>query len=98
MVPPTIGGTFKVLVNRRTVLHDQRGRIHHIHQTTILEGGRVPDDHEMEQMALDVARVRGLRTDHLSALHIEAHELDPHKNYAVDPHARRLIELPARSR
>lgn len=90
-------GNIEVFASRTTVLHDESGRIHHVHMTTILKGGHVPGEAEMEQMARRIAKSRGLPVERLSALHFEAHELAPHKRYAVEPRSKRLIEAPARS-
>ncbi len=94
---PTSGGSLEVIASRTTVLHDDSGRIHHLHMTTILKGGHVPGEPEMEKMARRIAKSRGLPVERLSALHFETHELDPHKRYAVDPRSKRLVAAPARS-
>jgi hypothetical protein len=94
---PTSGGSIEVIANRATVLHDDSGRIHHVHTTTILKGGHVPAEPEMEQLARRIAKSRGLPVERLAVLHFQAHELEPHRRYVVDPRSKRLLEAPSRA-
>jgi hypothetical protein len=86
------GGTGRVRSARACVVYDaESGRVHHVHQVVTFEGGREPDEHEVEAHALALVRKRGFHAGNLMVLHVAHDAIQPRTLYAVDVRTRSLV-------
>jgi hypothetical protein len=84
---------------RSCVLYDSdSGRILHIHQSVVLEGGATPSDAEMERVAHEMLSGRDVDASKVAALHLPHADFKPRTAYTVDVAKRTLVEraLPRR--
>jgi len=77
------------------VLHDEAGRIFHVHRHSSARDSLTKE--RVEEAARQAAQNAPFRQKHplpetLHALHIAATEFDPGKHYRVDIKAKRLVE------
>jgi hypothetical protein len=86
------GGTVPVKSSRACVVYDaDTGHVHHIHQVVTLEGGREPNESEIEAHAMALARRKERRAGRFKALHLAADAVRPHQLYTVDLKTRALV-------
>jgi hypothetical protein len=89
----TSAGKQRTKLERACVLYDRHsGTIRHIQHVIVMEGGREPNEREIEHMARSARIKRGLPHDMLDALHLDRSALQPFTIYRVDPHRKALVE------
>jgi hypothetical protein len=84
---------------RSCVLYDSdSGRILHIHQSVVLEGGEMPTEAELESTARAMLDARDAETSKVVALHVPHADFKPRTAYTVDVVEKVLVEraLPPR--
>jgi hypothetical protein len=75
------------------VLYDPNsGRILHIHQIIVLEGGDTPTEADVDKTARAVLGERDAESAKALALHLPHADYKPHTAYTVDVATRTLIE------
>jgi hypothetical protein len=75
------------------ILYDPSdGRIVHVHRSTILAGGKLKTDDEVEVRAKENAAAKGHHVGALNILHLPAEAYDISKFYAVDVKGKKLVE------
>lgn len=85
-------GTVPVESSRACVVYDaDTGHVHHIHQVVTFDGGREPNEAEIEAHALELARRKERRAGRFKALHLPSESVRPHQLYAVDLKTRALV-------
>jgi hypothetical protein len=74
------------------------GRILHIHQAVVLEGGDTPTEAELESTARAMLGGRDAESPNVGALHLAHADFKPRTAYTVDVAAEALVEraLPPR--
>jgi hypothetical protein len=78
---------------RSCVLYDSdSGRILHIHQAVVLEGGATPTEAEMESTAREVLDSHGAGSSKVAALHLGHADFKPRTAYTVDVSTKALVE------
>ena len=83
----------RVVHERACVLYDKNtGSIRHIQHVIVMEGGRVPNEREIEAMCRDALSKRGHAHDGLETLHLDRNAFRPFKVYRVDPARKVLVE------
>jgi hypothetical protein len=84
---------------RSCVLYDaDSGRILHIHQSVVLEGGETPADADMERTARELLADRDIKPTKVLALHLPHADFKPRTAYTVDVTKRVLVERAPRPR
>jgi hypothetical protein len=68
------------------------GRIVHVHRSTILAGGQLKTDEEVEVRAKENAAAAGHPVEALHSLHLPAEAYDTSKLFVVDVNEKRLVE------
>ena len=92
MKPPHAAGSHSVGSHTAVVLYDPRdGRVVHIHQFFVFEGGEEPEEETRARMAHDTARQAGHDVGALELLHADSATLASGTGYRVDTKARVLI-------
>jgi hypothetical protein len=84
---------------RSCVLYDSHsGRILHIHQAVVLEGGETPTEAELESTARAMLGGRDAEPSKVVALHLAHADFKPRTAYTVDVATEALVEraLPPR--
>jgi hypothetical protein len=84
---------------RSCVLYDSdSGRILHIHQAVVLEGGETPTKAEMERTAFEMLDSHDAEPSKVAALHLGHADFKPATAYTVDIATKALVEraLPPR--
>lgn len=93
-------GPNRVVAHRFSVVYDDRtGKILHVHESTALEGAKVPEDRALEQRAIELAqRLSGDRlgasAKRLSVLTVAAAAIDQAARMKVDVSKRTLVTMP----
>lgn len=93
-------GPNRVVAHRFSVVYDNRtGKILHVHESTALEGAKIPGDRTLEKRAVELAqRLSGDRlgaaATRLSVLTVAAAEVDQAARMKVDVKTRTLVTLP----
>jgi hypothetical protein len=85
-MPETVSDKICVLYN------PSNGRIVHVHRTTILAGGKLKTDEEVELRAKENAAAAGHHVETLDILHLPAEAYDTSKFFVVDVVEKRLVE------
>jgi hypothetical protein len=84
---------------RSCVLYDsESGRILHIHQSVVLEGGQTPTEAELESTARSMLDGHDIEPSKVAALHLPHADFKPRITYTVDVAEKVLVEraLPPR--
>ena len=90
----TSAGRQKTVRERACVLYDRdTGLIRHIQHVIVMEGGRDPDEHEIEAKCRKAMERQGRPHHGLEALHLDRSALQHPKWYRVDPKTKMLEEL-----
>jgi hypothetical protein len=74
------------------------GAIRHTHRVVTLDGADETPKEQIEKRTLKFARELGLEVKKLQVLHINANDIEPGKQYAVNPATRCLVEVDKRKK
>ena len=69
------------------------GAIRHTHRVVTLDGADETPKEQIEKRTLELAKELGLEIKKLQVLHIKANDIEPGKQYAVNPATRCLVEI-----
>src|SRR5678815_4232372 len=69
------------------------GAICHTHRVVTLDGADETPKEQIEKRTLKLAKELGLEVKKLQVLHINANDIEPGKQYAVNPTTHRLVEV-----
>lgn len=90
----TSTGRARVQSVKCCVLYDAAdGSIRYTHRVVTMEGADETPEEQMEQRTRHLAKELGLEVKTLHALHVNAHDIEPNKRYAVDPRKRCLVAV-----
>ena len=84
---------------RSCVLYDSgSGRILHIHQVVVLEGGATPTEAELESTAREMLVGHDAGASKVAALHLGHADFKPRTAYTVDVATKALVERAVKTR
>lgn len=88
-----LGGTAPKMTARHThVVHDREGRIVHMHETIVLEGGRSPEQADVEATVLDMVG-RGAERQGLTVRDVTGQAIESGVRYKIDVATGRLAAV-----
>ncbi|CAN5843566.1 hypothetical protein BH20ACI4_BH20ACI4_18610 [soil metagenome] len=72
-------------IDTRIIFDRKTGEIIHIHQTSVLPGGKLPDENELRDSAIDLAsRSTGTSGEQMEVISVREEDLRNNTKYKVD--------------